>query len=116
MPRGLYAHCDLPSGAWLGDFTGVIKPQVSNDGSRYLLEAFYHPALDIHFDVDAQQYGNESRFINDFRGMADEPNVTFMPYRAPTTGEIAIGVVTLHAVKSDEELLVDYGVHFEHAL
>jgi len=106
---GLFARCAIPSGAWLGDFTGLVKQQEPEDDSRYLLEAFHHPTLGVRFDVDAQRFGNESRFINDFRDIAPMPNVAFMPYRAPATGELAIGVVALRAIRGDDEILADYG-------
>jgi hypothetical protein len=105
----LFARCAIPSGAWLGDFTGLVKQQEPEDDSRYLLEAFHHPTLGVRFDVDAQRFGNESRFINDFRDIAPMPNVAFMPYRAPATGELAIGVVALRAIRGDDEILADYG-------
>ena len=48
----------------------------------------------IRFDVDAANYGNETRFINDYHGVAPQPNVAFVLYYAPGTGELAVGVVT----------------------
>ena len=112
IPCGLFARCAIPSGAWLGDFTGLVKQQEPKDDSRYLLEAFHHPTIGVRFDVDAQRFGNESRFINDFRDIAPMPNVAFLPYRAPATGELAIGVVAQHAIRGDDEILADYGDMF----
>jgi hypothetical protein len=43
--RGLFARVALPSGTWVGDFTGVVKPQSARDTSRYLLEVFHDPLL-----------------------------------------------------------------------
>ena len=41
-----------------------------------------------------------------------EPNVGFNLYRSTTTGELAVGVVTLKSVHRGEELLADYGTKF----
>lgn len=116
--RGLFARCAIPSGTWIGDFTGLVKPQRAVDSSRYLLEVFSDPALGVRFDVDAQLFGNETRFINDFTGLADEPNVQFTVYRHAWTGELAVACLTLDSIKCGAELLADYGLAFwnaEHA-
>ena len=96
----------------MGDFTGVVKPQVTHDSSRYLLEVFHDPDLGVRLDIDAQTYGNETRYINSYQGIAPAPNVAFCVYRAPNTGEIAVGVIATAAIKYGEELLVDYGSKF----
>lgn len=110
--RGLFARCALPIGTWIGDFTGVVKPQMSGDESRYLLEVFCDPSTGIRLDVDAQRYGNETRFINDYKGVAAEPNVAFNVYRVPWTGELAIALVTTSAIRCGSEILADYGTSF----
>ena len=82
--RGLFARCTIPCGAWLGDYTGVVKLQQPRDTSRYLLELRV-PSADgepqLLLDIDAEHWGNEARFINDFSGLAAAPNVAFIPYR-----------------------------------
>jgi len=110
--RGLFARCNIPTDTWIGDYTGVVKPQVANDGSRYLLEVFHDPLVGLRLDVDSQLYGNETRFINDDRGLGLAANVSFCPYRRPTTGELAVGVVSTGAIKAGEELLANYGTNF----
>jgi hypothetical protein len=49
--RGLFAQQPLPEGTWIGDYTGVVKPQVAEDRSRYLMEMFCDPVLDLRLDV-----------------------------------------------------------------
>ena len=78
----------------------------------YLLEVFRDPSLNMYFDVDAQLFGNETRFINDYCGLADGPNVSFCVYRSADTGELAVAVVTLSAICCGAELLANYGQHF----
>ena len=86
-----------------------MKPQQQSDGSRYLLEAIFDAASQTRFDIDAERFGNETRFINGFRGIAAQPNVAFVPYFAQQTGEVAVAVVTRRLLRRGEELLVDYG-------
>ena len=77
---------------------------------RYLLEVFRDARLGVKLDVDARRYGNETRFINHYANLAEAPNVAFLPYRLPSTGELAIAVTTSRPVKQGEELLADYFV------
>ena len=102
----------MPAGAWLGDFAGLVKLQRSEDSSRYLLEVFHDPILGMRLDIDATHFGNEMRFINDYHGIAQSPNVAFVAYYAQFTGELAVGLITQRCVQPDEELLADYGRHF----
>ncbi len=64
------------------------------------------------YDIDALAHGNETRFINDYHGIADTPNVGFVAYHAQQTGELAVGVLSRRVLKRGEELLVDYGRKF----
>ena len=56
----------ISCGAWLGDYTGVVKLQQPRDTSRYLLELRV-PSADgepqLLLDIDAEHWGNEARFI-----------------------------------------------------
>jgi len=45
--------------------------------------------LGIKLDVDAMHFGNETRFINDYTGLAPTPNVSFTTYRNPCSGEVS---------------------------
>ena len=111
--RGLFARCAIPAGTWIGDFAGLVKTQRPGDSSRYLLEIWRDPDVpDMRLDVDAQLYGNETRFINDYHGVADAPNISFTVYRHTWTGELAVGCLTLESVKCGAELLADYGQAF----
>ena len=97
---------------WIGDFTGLVKPQRAADSSRFLLEVFHDPLLGAKLDVDAMSFGNETRFINDYMGIAPRPNVSLNVYRKPLSGELSVGVLSLEALNVGAELLVDYGQGF----
>jgi len=114
--RGLFARCDIPASTYVGDFAGLVKLQQPSDPSKFLLELHREPgAADgaaEAFDIDAQHFGNEMRFINDYQLVAADPNVCFVLCRKPLSGELAVAVITARKICRGEELLVDYGRKF----
>jgi len=113
---GLYAHRDLEVGLVVGEYTGIVTLRDDERAfdSHYIL-AVDVPQADgakrttVPLDIDAEHFGNETRFLNDYHGLADSPNVQFRPFRQPSTGEVAVGVVTLRRVSAGDELVVSYG-------
>mmetsp|Transcript_11254 Transcript_11254/g.38430 ORF Transcript_11254/g.38430 Transcript_11254/m.38430 type:complete len:197 (-) Transcript_11254:1527-2117(-) len=107
--RGLFAIRVWEPFEVLGEYCGVVK--VPNDqearqcDSDYAV-AVYKSATWTPF-IDASRAGNETRFINDFRGVAGSPNCKFS--QSHVGGRPAILVVITRQVKEEEELLVDYG-------
>ena len=77
--RGLFARCEIPASTYVGDFAGLVKMQQPSDSSKFLLELHREPgAADgaaEAFDIDAQHFGNEMRFINDYQLLAAAPNM-----------------------------------------
>ncbi len=69
----------------------------------------------VTYDIDAAKCGNESRFINDYRGTGAAPNIVFVPYRL-LGGTVRIAVRTCRPVAAGEELLADYGEEYWTAL
>jgi SET domain-containing protein len=109
--HGLFASESIPCGALVGNYTGLVKPQQGADSSHYLVEV-HDRHTGLRFDLDAEHYGNETRFINDYKGVADHPNVALVLYHAHATGELSVGVVTQRQLQHGEEILVDYGRQF----
>jgi len=114
---GLY--CALPDGAppgtWLLDYIGHISLGEHQDNtSNYVSDFGVHGEL----SVDAATYGNESRFLNDYRNTGQYANVEFK-LRWDACGELRQGVYVkqkkdsrnpnFSGVAKDEELLVSYG-------
>lgn len=114
---GLY--CALPNGAppgtWLLDYVGhVTLGENQNRKSDYVSDFGDHSEL----ACDANTFGNEARFLNDFRNTGKYPNVEFN-FRRDKTGELRQGVYVklakdskvegFNGVKQHEELLVSYG-------
>uniref|UniRef100_A0A7S3YCX3 SET domain-containing protein n=2 Tax=Lotharella globosa TaxID=91324 RepID=A0A7S3YCX3_9EUKA len=98
------------------DYTGRVVRDSINDSlgsqySRYLVPLITHRKTKgevFSLDVDAAEMGNESRFINDYRGTGSPANVVFERYFEPG-GEMRVGVRTQLPVRKGHELLADYG-------
>lgn len=70
--------------------------------------------------IDADRKGNEARFINDYRGIAEKPNAEFRELWDEKSGERGMGVWVLpegrsgkgKGIRKGEEILVSYGRGF----
>ncbi|KAG8220032.1 hypothetical protein J3R82DRAFT_1045 [Butyriboletus roseoflavus] len=63
----------------------------------------------VNVGIDASGMGNESRFINDYRGIRDKPNAEFVEYQT-TGGELRMSIWSKgDGIKKGEEILVSYG-------
>jgi hypothetical protein len=70
--------------------------------------------------IDADRKGNEARFINDYRGIAEKPNAEFKEVWDEKSGERGMGVWVLpegrsgkgKGIRKGEEILVSYGRGF----
>ncbi len=63
--------------------------------------------------VDSRYWGNESRFVNDYRGIADRPNVEFRSFIQLDTSDgkpkFQMGLFTTRPLRKGQELVVNYG-------
>ena len=106
--RGLFAAAALRTGARLLRYCGVSQPRCGDDGDggyRFALKG------ELEIDIDALCAGNESRFINDYRGTADRPNVQFIEARSDA-GELEVWVEVQRPIAAGEEILVSYGSRY----
>jgi len=106
---GLFAARTLPARSWVVDYLGVYHTQDESDPA-----SDYDIVLDRDSGVavDAATCGNEARFVNDYRGVADRANVEFRDRRADgRQARIAI-YVGARDVRKGQELLVSYGKGF----
>lgn len=72
--------------------------------------------------VDAAREGNEGRFVNDFRGVAERANAEFRTVWCERWGELCVGVWVIGGggsgkkkgggIKKGDEILVSYGKGF----
>nr|GAT49714.1 predicted protein [Mycena chlorophos] len=103
---GLFASRKIPPRQRILDYIGEVHCD-ERPHSDYDLNLHRWP--DKAVGVDACKAGNEARFINDYRGIADRPNATFEDVRT-TTGELRVAIFSGKvAIRAGEELLVSYG-------
>ena len=69
-----------------------------------------HNGIDESFGIDASKFGNEMRFINDYRNIADEENAYFVIDRE--RGEYQTRIVASRYIEPGEEILTDYGEEY----
>lgn len=95
----------------------------SSDAADPHAASDYDLSLDreLQLAIDAQRKGNEARFINDYRGVADRPNAEFKEVWDPRRRERGMAVWVLGegrsgkgrgGVKKGDEILVSYGRGF----
>eukprot|EP01129_Flabellula_baltica_P017424 TRINITY_DN9654_c0_g1_i1.p1 TRINITY_DN9654_c0_g1~~TRINITY_DN9654_c0_g1_i1.p1 ORF type:complete len:207 (+),score=26.71 TRINITY_DN9654_c0_g1_i1:47-667(+) len=115
---GLFATKFIKAGSILGEYTGVITFGDISD-TRYCLESAFNAS------IDAKWAGNEMRFINDYRGVAECENTVFttvsswkrfLPDGTSNGSGILLSDPNSHSVVKatqdiypKEEILVDYG-------
>jgi hypothetical protein len=114
---GLFATRKLPPGSLILFYLGHVHPFSESD-----LASNYDLSMDseLRIAVDGAKFGNEGRFINDFRGIGERANAEFRDVWLTTskgTVERRMGVFVTGGKKSlgvakGEEILVSYGKGF----
>jgi len=110
---GLRATADLPAGTVIGDYAGVwIPDQVLVDSTPYSF------GVGVNSAVDALNYGNLTRYMNDPRGTGREANVKpkEVELRAGKTRLLTVRFTTTRAIEKGEELLLFYGYLYDMTL
>ena len=87
----------------IGCYTGEL---VKNIPGKYIAR-LYCSKNDNYWGLDAEKVGNETRFINDYRNIAKEPNVVYS--KTIVNGKRCIIVITKNDIGVGEEILSDYG-------
>lgn len=104
---GLFATKKIPPRTLILDYIGEVHCD-DRPASDYDLSLYRTPDH-ISVGVDAQHAGNEARFVNDFRGINQKPNVLFQE-RWTEGGELRMSVWSSNEpIKKGDELLVSYG-------
>mmetsp|Transcript_1319 Transcript_1319/g.1855 ORF Transcript_1319/g.1855 Transcript_1319/m.1855 type:complete len:157 (+) Transcript_1319:39-509(+) len=75
--RGLFASGTIKPRTHIIDYVGKILPE-----SKESTISDYIIAFTENLSIDAADHGNESRFINDFRGTGGKQNVKFDTYES----------------------------------
>jgi len=129
---GLFAAKDLKPGTFILQYLGEIHASPSKLSPPSVLSpaaqkdphanSDYDLSLDreLGLGIDADKKGNEARFINDYRGIAERPNAEFKEIWNEKRNERGMGVWVLPEGKSGkgrglrkgDEILVSYGRGF----
>ncbi|OBT66471.1 hypothetical protein VE03_03680 [Pseudogymnoascus sp. 23342-1-I1] len=107
--RGVRALQSLSKNYTLGEYTGVLQPNVYDPGSE-ISDDTYQFALHVYdrtvANISARLYGNWTRFINHADDEAKQ-NVKFSLVRI--LNRVRVVVTTIKDIEAGEELLGDYG-------
>ncbi|CBQ68754.1 conserved hypothetical protein [Sporisorium reilianum SRZ2] len=141
---GLFAAEDMAASTFIRPYLGVLHTKADADFySTYDLSLCHDPrllsansaqsdrpgaladgvaslALDADSDdptalyLDSRFWGNESRFVNDYRGIAAKPNVEFRSFLQGDAGEarFQMGLFATRPIRKGQELLINYGKSF----
>jgi hypothetical protein len=111
--RGVFCSKPIREGEILGEYTGLLR---SEKETSYTSQYVMTHAQDLF--IDAKNYGNETRFINDYRGIAPGPNVRFTSkpakpfcYKGKTYDNVTV-IQALRDIEKNEEVLVNYGKEY----
>ncbi|KAF4122689.1 SET protein [Geosmithia morbida] len=118
--RGLFATRDLKPGAFILPYLGRVHSSGPADTDP---QSDYDLWLDKEAGVavDAARQGNEGRFVNDYRGVADRPNAEFGTVWCEKWAQLCVGFWVVgrpgkkgrvEGVRKGEEILVSYGKGF----
>ena len=103
---GLFAEEELQEGAFVGEYTGLVR---KNDEHHCLNDYLYrYPVPDPigrDYVIDATA-GNLIRFVNH----SSTPNLK--PYYAFKDGYYHVILLSIHAIKKGEQLTYDYGQNY----
>jgi hypothetical protein len=127
--HGLFAAKDLKPGTFILQYLGEIHislPPTPDSSESTAIDLHATSDYDLSLDremgigIDADMWGNEARFINDYRGIAERPNAEFREVWDERRKERGMGVFVLpegkskqgKGIKKGEEILVSYGRGF----
>lgn len=127
--RGLFAAQDLDPDSLIAIYTGHVHTNALSDTDPH---SDYDLAYDkdLGLSIDGAKAGNESRFANDYRGIAERANAEFRDCFVQvqsekrvggTKWERRVGIFVLSAgkagkrrkgIRAGEEVLINYGKSF----
>ena len=109
---GLFAARHLAEGEWLLEYAGERKrvrwDTLESADARYMWELVGGVCGE---GIDAASWGNAARFMNHYDGLLAAPNVASKLVREADGLHVAFQ--TSSAVRAGDQLLIDYGPHFQ---
>ncbi|TVY37606.1 hypothetical protein LOCC1_G006879, partial [Lachnellula occidentalis] len=98
---GLFAASDLKPGQFILQYLGIIHASPNSNSNSPDSEGVHDSHADSNYDlsldrelrigIDADRMGNEARFINDYRGVAERANAEFRECWDERRGERGMG-------------------------
>lgn len=103
--KGLFSRRYWKKFEIIGNYTGVLSEK--NEG-KYLAKLYHDDSYNLC--IDGEYYGNELRYINDYRNIKNTPNCKFIS--SIIDGKQQILVVVIEDIPSYNEVLIDYGYDY----
>jgi hypothetical protein len=103
---GLFALRDIPSGTYIGEYTGAVRKRRGHADrtNDYTFEYTIGDWRRNPYIIDAKSQGNHTRFINHDR---EAPNLETLSVFAGRVSHIVF--MARREIKADEQLAYDYG-------
>eukprot|EP00038_Savillea_parva_P000601 m.97146 g.97146 ORF g.97146 m.97146 type:complete len:425 (+) comp10203_c0_seq3:401-1675(+) len=108
--RGLKATRDIKCGEVIGRYTGFVTCTSEHD-----VRGTYTVGINAGQVIDGFVHGNEMRFMNDFRAIAEERNADFagkVCICRMGEGCVQMLIVASADINAGEEILTDYGKEY----
>ena len=102
--RGLFTNRYWKKFEVMGNYTGILTKK--NNG-KYLANLYRSEDDESELGIDAENIGNELRYINHYKNIQDKPNCKFVD--SIIDGKNHILVVVIEDIPSYKEVLIDYG-------
>ncbi len=104
---GVFARCSFPAGAYLGEYTGLVRPRKRKLDRKndYCFE--YPIGRKSPWVIDAKEHGNHARFINH----GSRPNIEPIAV-CSIDGLIHLIFLALQHIPEGTQLLYEYGIDF----
>jgi hypothetical protein len=105
MGYGVWTNVDIPAQAYIGEYTGILRKRgyFERWKNRYCFDYNIGEGRSSGYVIDAQDFGNYTRFINH----SFEPNLE--PISVYCDGLVHIIVYALKAIPAGTQLCYDYG-------
>ncbi|HSX04045.1 MAG TPA: SET domain-containing protein [Rhabdochlamydiaceae bacterium] len=100
---GVIAGENLPKGAFVGEYTGVVRKRKRREENSYCFQYAIGDDWKTPFVIDAKEKGNYTRFINHTSKSNLEPISVYC------AGAMHVILITLRQIAKGEQLCYDYG-------
>ena len=105
---GLFTRRQWEKYEIIGEYCGELcEYNENNDKNGYIASLYYDLSPEETIYIDANKYGNETRFINDYRNIKSNPNTQLTSCNI--SGKQHILIIVIETILPYNEILIDYG-------